>query len=91
MAMVQLKCPETGKPVDIRNVETAPEVFNLAMHIREIPCPHCGEGHTWTSSEYVRAMMTLRDSPDASRILVDGESATALPQRNARLGQVFRE
>ena len=79
MAMVQLKCPETGKAADIRSVETAPEAFNFAAWMTEIPCPHCGVGHRWTSSDYVQAMLTLRDSPDASRILVDGGSATALP------------
>lgn len=50
IAVVQLECTETGKPVDIRSVETAPEVFTLAEHTEEIPCAHCGEGHIWISS-----------------------------------------
>ncbi len=77
--MLQLKCPETGKPVGIQ--ETPPETafvpMTLATHIREIPCPYCGEGHMWTSSHLSLAMQTLRDSPGATRVLVDGGSAAA--------------
>ena len=85
MAMVQLKCPETGKPIDIRDV--SPELAllpeNAAMHITEIPCPHCGMGHIWTSSHMSHAMIVLRHRPDAPRVLVEKTpeaiSATALP------------
>jgi endogenous inhibitor of DNA gyrase (YacG/DUF329 family) len=82
--MVQLKCPETGKPMDIRDVP--PEQASLAMATvhasREIPCPHCGMGHIWTSSHMAHAMIALSETPDATRVLVEataeGISATAL-------------
>lgn len=85
MAMVQLKCPETGKPIDIG--DAPPERLNMptasAKTSREIPCPHCGKGHIWTSSHLAHALMAFRDTPDATRLLVettqDGPSATALP------------
>jgi endogenous inhibitor of DNA gyrase (YacG/DUF329 family) len=86
MAMVQLKCPETGKLIDIRDVPPeyahAP-MATVATH-REIPCPYCGKGHIWTSSHFSHAMIALRDSPDATRVVVEptlteSVSATALP------------
>jgi endogenous inhibitor of DNA gyrase (YacG/DUF329 family) len=84
MAMVQLKCPEAGEPIDVRDV--APEHALLPMAAvawgTEVPCPHCGKGHLWTSSHMGQAMIALRDTPDATRVLVettqDGPSATAL-------------
>jgi hypothetical protein len=42
-------------------------------------CPHCGEEHSWTSGHLGLAMQTLHSSPDATRVLVDGGAATALP------------
>jgi endogenous inhibitor of DNA gyrase (YacG/DUF329 family) len=84
MAMVQLKCPETGKPIDIRDVppEVASMPVSLVMQIREIPCPHCGTGHIWSSSHMSHAMIALRDEPDATRVLVESTpediSATAV-------------
>jgi endogenous inhibitor of DNA gyrase (YacG/DUF329 family) len=84
MAMVQVKCPETGKPIDIGDVP--PEYADVPMAtvatIREIRCPQCGKGHIWSSAHVGQAMIALRDSPDATRVLVDatqdGPSATAL-------------
>jgi hypothetical protein len=78
--MVQLKCPETGKPVDIRDAspKAAGWPRNLALGGTEIPCPHCSESHIWTTSHWWIAMDALLESPDATRILVDGASATAL-------------
>ena len=85
MAMVQLKCPETGKPIDIG--DAPPERANMptaAVHsTREVPCPHCAKRHIWSSSHMGHAMIALSDSPDATRVLVeatqDGITATALP------------
>ena len=52
--------------------------YDAAAWGTEIPCPHCGETHLWTSSAWIRALETLRESPDAARVLVDGDSITAL-------------
>ena len=82
MAMVQLKCPETGEPVDIQDVSPRIALLrrhNLALWVRRIPCPHCGDTHPWSSGDQVRALESLADSPEATRVLVEGESATALP------------
>ena len=84
MAMVQLKCPEKGKPIDVRDVspEHADLPTALSDTVREIPCPHCGTGHIWSSSHMSHAMIALRDTPDATRALVEntpeGISAAAL-------------
>jgi endogenous inhibitor of DNA gyrase (YacG/DUF329 family) len=84
MAMVQLECPETGKPIDIGNVspEYADVPMAAVMQQREIPCPHCGKRHIWSSSHMGQAMIALRDSPEATRVLVeatqDDITATAL-------------
>jgi endogenous inhibitor of DNA gyrase (YacG/DUF329 family) len=78
MAMVQLKCPKTGKPVDIKDLPPN-SLMPLDIFSRPIRCPHCGEDHTWTSGKRALAYQALKASPEARRILVDGESATALP------------
>jgi endogenous inhibitor of DNA gyrase (YacG/DUF329 family) len=79
MAMLQLKCPETGEPVDVHDV--SPRLALLRRHtaalwVRRIPCPHCGNTHSWSSGDEVLAMETLADSPDATRVLVEGESVS---------------
>jgi endogenous inhibitor of DNA gyrase (YacG/DUF329 family) len=82
MAMLQLKCPKSGEPIDIQDV---PPHFALSRHNAynasawgtEIPCPHCAETHIWTSSEWIRALQTLRDSPKATRLLIDGDHVRA--------------
>jgi len=77
MAKVQLTCPETGKPVDILEVPAG--AFQAAvLSSTEIPCPHCGKNHLWTSGDLGLAMRALHDSPEASRVLVEAGSATAL-------------
>jgi hypothetical protein len=82
VAMVQLKCPETGTPIDIFEYRS-PGFMTADIFSRQIPCPHCGENHTWTSWYRGEAVMALQRSPHASRVLVettqDGFSATALP------------
>jgi endogenous inhibitor of DNA gyrase (YacG/DUF329 family) len=77
MPMVQVKCPETGRPVDIGDV---PREANIALSLwsRPIACPHCGKDHPWSSGHFGLAMKTLHDFPDATRVLVDGDSAIAL-------------
>ncbi len=79
MAMLQLKCPKTAERIDIQEV---PPHLALAHHNAsawgtEVPCPHCGETHMWTSSEWIRALQTLRDSPNATRLLIDGYDVSA--------------
>lgn len=79
MAMLQLKCPETGEPVDIRDVSPRVALLrrhNAALWVRRIPCLHCGNTHSWSSGDEVRAIETLADSPDATRVLVEGESTS---------------
>jgi hypothetical protein len=77
MAMVQLACPETGKPVDILDVP--PGAYQgAALTVSEISCPHCGKNHLWSSGHLALAMRALHDSPKASRVLVEGDSAKAL-------------
>jgi hypothetical protein len=84
-AMGQLKGPATGQPIDIRDVppEHADMPVALVLQVREITCPHCGKGHIWSSSHMGQAMIALRDSPDATHVLVeatqDDITATALP------------
>ena len=82
MAMLQLKCPNTGEPVDVG--ECSPDaVMALALWSTTLACPHCGEDHPWTSGHVGIAMQALQRSPDASRVLVDhdgqdGAFATAI-------------
>ena len=83
MAVLQLNCPETGKPVDVVSGAVPKGRVPLALFAREIPCPHCGENHIWTHGHLALAIQTLHDSPDATRVLVDHArdslSAAALP------------
>jgi endogenous inhibitor of DNA gyrase (YacG/DUF329 family) len=82
MAMIHLKCPETGEPVDIGDLSPRVALLrthSLALRVQLIPCPHCGDAHPWSSSEWVSASEALADSPDATQVLVEGNSATALP------------
>jgi hypothetical protein len=63
MARVQLTCPETGKPVDILEVPAG--AFQAAvLSSTEIPCPHSGKNHRWTSGDLGLAMRALHDSPE---------------------------
>jgi hypothetical protein len=78
MAMVQLKCPETGKPVDIVDVPPG-AALGGALSVTEIACPHCGKNHLWASGHLGLAMQALNDSPEAGRVLIEGDSATAFP------------
>lgn len=82
VATVQLECPETGKPIDIFEYRSGMGV-TADIFSRAVPCPHCGENHTWTSWYRGEALMALQRSPHASRVLVetsqDGFAATALP------------
>ena len=82
VAMVQLQCPETGKPIDIYEYRS-PGVTTADIFSRPIACPHCGESHAWTSWYRGEAVMALQRSPDATRVLVeateDGCSARAYP------------
>jgi hypothetical protein len=76
MAMLQLKCPTTGRPVDLGDV---PPDANIALSLwsREVPCPHCGGKHVWTSGHLALGMQALHASPDATRVLIDGDHASA--------------
>jgi len=81
MATVQLKCPTTGELVDIGDL--SPRVasirrYSLALWVKRIPCTHCGDSHPWSSSDWIRAYEALADSPDAARVLVGDNTATAL-------------
>jgi hypothetical protein len=83
MAVLQLNCPETGKPVEVVRDAVPNGIVPLALFSREILCPHCGKNHLWTHGHLALAIQTLHDSPNATRVLVDhateGLSATALP------------
>jgi len=75
---VQLMCPETGEPVDIE--ETSPNAMRKAHGFwSQVSCPHCGKSHTWSSHLQSLAQEALNASPEATRVRVDGDSATALP------------
>jgi endogenous inhibitor of DNA gyrase (YacG/DUF329 family) len=82
MATVQLKCPETGKLVDVWEYEPG-DVVPADRFSKLIPCPHCGESHQWSSSDRGLATKAIGRSPGATRVLVErtpaGTSATALP------------
>jgi hypothetical protein len=78
MAMVQLRCPETGKPMDLGDV--SPHAAQAAvLYSKEIPCRNCGKKHLWTNGHDALVLKTLQASPEASRVLVEGYSAAALP------------
>jgi hypothetical protein len=77
MATVQLKCPETGKSIEMGDLAPDAAIATYAG-VRPVPCPHCGKDHPWSTNHLGLAMQALQGSPEASRILVDGESATAL-------------
>ena len=81
MAIVQIKCPETGEPVDVWRYQPGGMV-TADRFSRLVPCPHCGNEHAWTSHDRGLAARALESSPEASRVLVDGEQgnrfATAL-------------
>jgi hypothetical protein len=83
MAVLQLNCPETGKPIDVVKDAVPNGNVPLALFASEILCPHCGKNRLWTSRHLALAIGTLHNSPDATRVLVDqardGLSATALP------------
>jgi hypothetical protein len=70
MAMVQLKCPETGKPIYLGEVPPDAHIA-ASLWSRPITCPHCGANHPWTSGHFALAMKALHDSPGATRVLVD--------------------
>jgi hypothetical protein len=76
--MVQLKCTETGKLVDLGDVPPEAHIA-LSLWSRPVACPHCGKEHSWTSGQLGLAMETLRRSPDATRVLVEDGSAIAFP------------
>lgn len=78
MAMLQLKCPETGKLVALGDVQPGANIA-LSLWSRPVACPHCGENHPWSSGHLALAMKALHDSPDATRVLLEDGSATALP------------
>jgi len=82
MAMLQLKCPATGEPVDVADCSPNANIA-LSLWSRPVACPHCGEDHAWTSGHLKLAMEALKEAPGASRALLehlaDGVSAAALP------------
>lgn len=82
VAMVQLKCPKTGKPIDMLEYMSGMGIAAVIFS-RPVQCPPCDESHTWTSWYLGEAIMALQRSPHASRVVVetteDGYSATALP------------
>jgi endogenous inhibitor of DNA gyrase (YacG/DUF329 family) len=82
MAIVQLKCPETGKPVDVWEYRPG-DLVTADLFSRLIPCPHCGQNDQWTSSERGLAAQSIERSPRPTRVLVErtqeGSSATVLP------------
>ena len=84
MALLQLKCETTGKFIDIQEVplpEVSPQLGVLVHPAvawgEEIPCPHCGETHLWTSSQWVQALEMLHESPNATRLVIDGGHVSA--------------
>jgi endogenous inhibitor of DNA gyrase (YacG/DUF329 family) len=76
MAILQLKCPETAKPVDLGDVSPDAKIA-LSLWSTEVPCLHCGGTHVWTSGHLGLAMQALHASPDATRVLIDGGNASA--------------
>ena len=52
---------------------------NFSFQMERISCPHCGDTHPWSSADWSNACDALCDSPDATRVLVDGQSATTFP------------
>jgi hypothetical protein len=77
MAMLQLRCPETEKPVELGDVPPDAKIA-LSLWSREVPCPHCGRTHVWTSGHLGLAMQALHTSPHATRVVIDGDRASAL-------------
>lgn len=53
MAMLQIKCPKTGKPVDT-GVDVAASAYKwVQMSENAVGCPHCGKVHTWGKSDVI--------------------------------------
>lgn len=51
MAMVMVKCPETGAAV-FTGVETDAATFQRLPHASaQFQCPRCGANHTWTRAD----------------------------------------
>jgi hypothetical protein len=86
--MVQLRCPETGKPMDLGDVPPD-AVLAAVLYSKEIPCPHCGKAHPWTS--WHDALVLKRSRPLQRRA---GCSSRATRQPHFRKqhshGPVFR-
>jgi endogenous inhibitor of DNA gyrase (YacG/DUF329 family) len=81
MALLQLKCPNSGEPIDLHDAQPPRPnaLYNTDLWGAEVPCPHCDETHMWWKPQWVSAMEALRESPEAARVLIDGNSVTALP------------
>jgi endogenous inhibitor of DNA gyrase (YacG/DUF329 family) len=81
MATVQIKCPETGKAVEVWHYRPG-DIVQANRFQKLIPCPHCGSEHTWSSHDRGLAVQALQTSPTAARVLVEGDrdsrSATVL-------------
>jgi len=50
MAIVQIKCPETGKPVDVWRYQRG-GIVQANIFQKLVSCPHCGKEHPWSSHD----------------------------------------
>ena len=76
MAMLQLKCPDTGRPVDLRDAPPDANIALSASSRRSRVFTAAGKNR-WTSGHLGLAIQALYASPDVTRVLIDGEYASA--------------
>lgn len=52
MAMVLIRCPNTGKPL-ATGIGMDPGSFASSTLLNNTvgPCPHCGQNHTWSKKD----------------------------------------
>ena len=53
MAMLEIKCPRTGKPVPTGIDASASAYPTLTIKNSRIGCPHCGGMHTWSKQDVI--------------------------------------
>ena len=78
MAMLQLKCPETGKPVDLRKISPderiSPLWFRMGLSLSSLRQEAQVEQRASATSHANAPLLA-----EATRVLLDDGSATAIP------------
>jgi hypothetical protein len=51
MPDVVIRCPSTGKPVEIGMKMTKEQLQQASLPPGATKCPHCGQSHQWTQKD----------------------------------------